>query len=40
MQRLEEDTLARCFEVLDGRPVTVRSHDPRLRAQKAGIAFT
>jgi D-3-phosphoglycerate dehydrogenase len=39
MQRLEEDTLARCFEVLDGRPVTVRSHDPRLRAQKAGIAF-
>jgi D-3-phosphoglycerate dehydrogenase len=40
MRRLEEDTLARCFEVLDGRPVTVRSHDPRLRAQKDGIAFS
>jgi D-3-phosphoglycerate dehydrogenase len=39
MQRLEEDTLARCFEVLEGRPVTVRSRDPRLRAQKAGVVF-
>ncbi len=39
MRRLEEDTLARCFEILDGRPVTVRSRDPRLRAQKAGVAF-
>lgn len=39
MQRLEEDTLARCLEVLEGRPVTVRSHDPRLRAQKTGIVF-
>ena len=39
MQRLEEDTLARCFEILDGRPVTVRSHDPRLRAQTSGVVF-
>ncbi|MDR6288373.1 MULTISPECIES: 2-hydroxyacid dehydrogenase [Inquilinus] len=39
MRRLEEDTLARCHEILDGRPVTVRSHDPRLRAQRAGIVF-
>jgi D-3-phosphoglycerate dehydrogenase len=39
MRRLEEDTLARCFEILDGRPVTVRSHDPRLRAQTAGVSF-
>ncbi|KAA3448726.1 hydroxyacid dehydrogenase [Mesorhizobium sp. SARCC-RB16n] len=39
MRRLEDDTLARCFEILEGRPVTVRSHDPRLRAQTAGIAF-
>lgn len=39
MRRLEEDTLARCFEVLEGRPVTVRSRDPRLRAQTAGIVF-
>jgi D-3-phosphoglycerate dehydrogenase len=39
MQRLEEDTLARCFEILEGRPVTVRSHDPRLRAQREGVVF-
>jgi D-3-phosphoglycerate dehydrogenase len=39
MRRLEEDTLARCLEVLDGRPVTVRSRDPRLRAQPAGVVF-
>jgi D-3-phosphoglycerate dehydrogenase len=39
MRRLEADTLARCFEVLDGRPVTIRSHDPRLRIQTAGVAF-
>lgn len=39
MRRLEEDTLARCVEILEGRPVTVRSRDPRLRAQTAGVAF-
>ncbi|MEQ1611557.1 MAG: NAD(P)-dependent oxidoreductase, partial [Hyphomicrobiaceae bacterium] len=39
MRRLEDDTLARCFEILDGRPVTVRSHDPRLRAQTSGVVF-
>jgi D-3-phosphoglycerate dehydrogenase len=39
MQRLSDDTLARCFEVLDGRPVQVRSHDPRLRAQSRNVAF-
>ncbi|TPK76827.1 C-terminal binding protein [Mesorhizobium sp. B2-4-18] len=39
MRRLEDDTLARCFEILEGRPVTIRSHDPRLRAQTAGIVF-
>lgn len=39
MRRLEEDTLARCFEVLEGRPVRVRSHDPRLRAQGRGVLF-
>ncbi len=39
MRRLEEDTLARCFEILDGRPVTIRSHDPRLRAQAQGVVF-
>jgi D-3-phosphoglycerate dehydrogenase len=32
MQRLQEETIARCFEILDGRPTEVKSHDPRLRA--------
>ena len=39
MRRLSEDTLARCFEVLEGRPVQVRSQDPRLRAQRENVVF-
>lgn len=39
MQRLEDDTLARCFEILEGRPVQVKSRDPRLRAQRQGVRF-
>lgn len=39
MARLEADTLARCDEILSGQPVTVRSRDPRLRAQTRGVAF-
>jgi D-3-phosphoglycerate dehydrogenase len=39
MQRLEDETIARCFEALEGRPLTVRSHDPRLRAQTQGVRF-
>jgi D-3-phosphoglycerate dehydrogenase len=39
MQRLEDETLERCFEILEGRPVLVKSHDPRLRAQRAGVRF-
>ena len=39
MQRLEDDTLARCFEALAGQPVTVRSTDARLRAQEQGVRF-
>ena len=39
MQRLEDDTLARCLEALEGRPLTVISRDPRLRAQTAGVRF-
>lgn len=39
MQRLSEDTLARCFEVLEGKPVQIRSHDPRLRAQTRNVVF-
>lgn len=39
MQRLEEETLERCFEALEGRPVTVKSRDPRLRGQGRGVRF-
>ena len=39
MQRLEDETLARCFEMLEGRPVLVKSRDPRRRAQLAGVRF-
>jgi D-3-phosphoglycerate dehydrogenase len=39
MQRLSDDTLAHCFEILEGRPVEVRSHDPRLRAQEHNVVF-
>jgi D-3-phosphoglycerate dehydrogenase len=39
MRRLTDDTLARCREILEGRPVTVKSHDPRLRAQRRGVVF-
>jgi len=40
MQRLEDETLERCFEMLEGRPVLVKSHDPRLRAQSAHVRFS
>ncbi len=39
MQRLEDETLQRCLEALEGRPLTVLSHDPRLRAQTRGVRF-
>lgn len=39
MARLEADTLARCDEVMAGRPVLVKSQDPRLRAQPSGVVF-
>lgn len=39
MQRLEEETLERCFEILEGRPVLVKSADPRLAGQRAGVWF-
>jgi D-3-phosphoglycerate dehydrogenase len=37
MQRLEADTLARCDEILAGRPVLVKSKDPRLTRQRHGV---
>ena len=39
MERLERETLERCFEVIEGRAVLVTSGDPRLRAQDAGVRF-
>lgn len=39
MARLEAETLERCREVLDGKPLTVKSRDPRLRAQSRGVRF-
>lgn len=39
MARLEEDTLARCLEALSGEPVLVKSRDPRLVSQGAGVRF-
>jgi len=39
MARLEDEALERCFEIIDGRPVLIKSHDPRLRAQTHGVVF-
>lgn len=39
MQRLQDETLARCTEALQGQPLSVASHDPRLRAQTQGVRF-
>lgn len=39
MRRLEEETLERCREALAGAPLTVHSHDPRLRRQTQGVRF-
>lgn len=39
MSRLEDETLERCFEAIEGRPVLVKSRDPRLRAQR-GVRYT
>ena len=35
MDRLESETLARCKEIIEGRPVTIRSTDPRLQGRPA-----
>jgi D-3-phosphoglycerate dehydrogenase len=39
MERLERETLERCQEILAGKPVLVKSSDPRLRAQTHGVVF-
>jgi D-3-phosphoglycerate dehydrogenase len=33
MERLENETLERCNELLDAKPVTIKSRDPRLQGQ-------
>lgn len=39
MQRLAEESLARCDELLASRPVLIKSRDPRLTAQQHGVRF-
>jgi D-3-phosphoglycerate dehydrogenase len=39
MHRLEQETLQRCFEILEGQPVLIKSKDPRLLGQKHGVVF-
>jgi D-3-phosphoglycerate dehydrogenase len=39
MARLEQETLVRCLEIVSGKPVLVKSRDPRLRAQDHGVYF-
>ncbi|MCP4876736.1 MAG: C-terminal binding protein [Gammaproteobacteria bacterium] len=39
MARLEAETLQRCFEALDGKPLQIRSQDPRLLSQQHGVSF-
>jgi D-3-phosphoglycerate dehydrogenase / 2-oxoglutarate reductase len=39
MQRLEQETLQRCDELLAGGAVPVKSRDPRLTSQRHGVRF-
>lgn len=39
MFRLEQETLERCYEILQGRPTLVKSRDPRLLGQGHGVVF-
>lgn len=39
MQRLEDEVLQRCDDLLAGRPMLVKSRDPRLTAQTHGVRF-
>jgi len=39
MQRLEQETLQRCFEALQGKPLQIKSRDPRLLSQEHGVSF-
>jgi D-3-phosphoglycerate dehydrogenase len=39
MQRLEDEVLLRCDELLRGEPVLIKSRDPRLTSQSHGVRF-
>jgi D-3-phosphoglycerate dehydrogenase len=39
MQRLEQETLQRCFEILQAEPVLIKSKDPRLQGQGKGVTY-
>ena len=39
MRRLEDETIERCREILEGRPVLIKSRDLRLRSQEFGVTF-
>ena len=39
MYRLEQETLQRCLEILEGQAVRIKSKDPRLLGQKHGVLF-
>lgn len=39
MQRLERETLERCAEIMSGKPVVIKSDDPRLTSQASGVIF-
>jgi D-3-phosphoglycerate dehydrogenase len=39
IHRLEQETLQRCFEILQARPVLIKSKDPRLQGQKHGVVY-
>jgi D-3-phosphoglycerate dehydrogenase len=39
MHRLELETLQRCSEVLEGRPLLIKSQDPRLLDQPQGVVY-
>lgn len=39
MTRLEEDTLARCLELINGQDVQIKSADPRLQGQGPNVTY-
>ncbi|MBL4613903.1 MAG: hypothetical protein JKY27_03395 [Magnetovibrio sp.] len=39
MRRLEEETIERCLELLEGKAVLIKSKDPRLTAQTSGVVL-